>query len=142
MKELIFNSLLWEAVVALKYWFLAFSTLEGCGGLETTDFQQFLIWECVVVLKELIFNSFSFGKVWWFWKTWFLAVSTLGGCGGLERSDFLHVFSWTRFRFLLKQEIFCVEVKFSPVIQHGFLRTAENVYVHNFLVVFGKKFFP
>ena len=37
----------------------------GCGGLERTDFEQFLIWEGVVVLKELILNSFYFGRVWW-----------------------------------------------------------------------------
>ena len=44
------------------------------------------------------------------------------------------------FRSLLKQKIFCVEVKVLPVIQHGFLRIAENVYIHNFLMLFGKKF--
>ena len=33
---------------------------------------NFLLWEGVVVLKELIFNSFYFG----------------GGCGGPERTDF------------------------------------------------------
>ena len=33
-------------------------TLGGCCGLERTDFEQFLIWEGVVVLKELILNSF------------------------------------------------------------------------------------
>ena len=38
LKELILNSLL----------------LEGVGGLERTDFEQFLFWEGVVVLKELI----------------------------------------------------------------------------------------
>ena len=27
--------------------------------------QQFLCWEGVVVLTELIFNSFYFGQVWW-----------------------------------------------------------------------------
>ena len=43
----------------------------GCGGLERTDFNQFLILEGVVVLKELIFNSFYVGR-----------------CGGLERMDF------------------------------------------------------
>ena len=43
----------------------------GCDSLERTRFKQFLLWECVVVLKELI-----------------LTVSTLGGCGSLERSDF------------------------------------------------------
>ena len=48
LKELIFNS----------------STLEGCGGgLERTDFLTVLLWEGVVVLKELIFNSFYFGRV-------------------------------------------------------------------------------
>ena len=57
------------------------STLEGCGGLERTDFSQFLLWdgvlvsqelifnsstwEGVVVLKELIFHSFYIGRVWW-----------------------------------------------------------------------------
>ena len=41
------------------------STLGGCGGLERTDFEQFLLWEGVVVLKELIFHSFYFGRVWW-----------------------------------------------------------------------------
>ena len=30
-----------------------------------TDFEQFLLWEGVVVLKELILNSIYFGKVWW-----------------------------------------------------------------------------
>ena len=61
------------------------STLGGCGGLERTDFsqfllwegvmvlkelnfEQFLLWEGVVVLKELILNSFYFGRVWWSWK--------------------------------------------------------------------------
>ena len=45
-------------------------------GLERTDFerthfQQFLHWEGVVILKELI-----------------LTVSTFGGCGGLQRINF------------------------------------------------------
>ena len=31
--------------------FLTDSTLRGCGGLEITDFQQFLLWDNVVVLK-------------------------------------------------------------------------------------------
>ena len=39
--------------------------------LERTDFQQFLLWAGVVVLKKLI-----------------LTVSTLGGCSGLEITDF------------------------------------------------------
>ena len=33
--------------------------------LHRTDFSQFLLWAGVVVLKELIFNSFSLGQVWW-----------------------------------------------------------------------------
>ena len=44
-------------------------------------------WEGVMVLKELIFNSFYFGWVWWSWKNWFLTIPTLGGCGGLERTE-------------------------------------------------------
>ena len=40
------------------------STLGGCGGLQRTDF-KFPFWGAVVVLKELIFNSFYFGRVWW-----------------------------------------------------------------------------
>ena len=47
------------------------STLGRYGGLERTDFLQFLLWVAVAVLKELI-----------------LTVSTLGGSGGLERTDF------------------------------------------------------
>ena len=32
-------------------------TSGGCSGLERSDFYQCLLWEGVVVLKELIFNS-------------------------------------------------------------------------------------
>ena len=49
----------------------------GCGGLERTDFKQFLLWEGVVVLKELILISFY-----------------LRGCGGLERTDFEQILLW------------------------------------------------
>ena len=38
--------------------FLTVSILGVCGGLEITDFQQFLLLVSVVVLKEEIFNSF------------------------------------------------------------------------------------
>ena len=48
LKELILNSI----------------TFRGCGGLERTEFEQFLISEGVVVLKELILNSFFFQRVW------------------------------------------------------------------------------
>ena len=55
LQELIFHSfhsqfLLWD--------------FSGCGGLERTNFKQFLYWAGVVVLKELV-HSFYFGKVWW-----------------------------------------------------------------------------
>ena len=40
--------------------------------LKELIFNSFYCWEGVAVLKELIFNSFYFG----------------GGCGGLERTDF------------------------------------------------------
>ena len=66
--------------------------------LERSDFKQFLLWEGVVVMKELILNSFYFGRVWWSWKNWFWTVSTLGGCrgrcGGLERTDFEQFLLW------------------------------------------------
>ena len=43
--------------------------LGGYGGLERTDFKQFLLWEGMVVLTELIFNSFYVGRVWWSERT-------------------------------------------------------------------------
>ena len=49
--------------MVLKELIFTVSTLGGCGGLERTDFEQFLLWEGVVVLKELILNSFYFGVV-------------------------------------------------------------------------------
>ena len=55
----------------LKELIFTVSILEGCGGLERTDFSQFLLWDGVLVSQELIFNSFY-----------------LGGCGGHERTDF------------------------------------------------------
>ena len=50
----------------------------GCGGLERTDFEQFLLWEGVMVLNELILNSFYFERV----------------CGALERTDFIQFLLW------------------------------------------------
>ena len=41
-----------------------------------------------MVLKELIFNSFYFGRMWWSLKNSLFTVFTLGGFGGLERTDF------------------------------------------------------
>ena len=50
--------------MVLKELILAFSTLGGCSCPERSDSKQFLLWEAVVVLKELIFNSFYFGRLW------------------------------------------------------------------------------
>ena len=87
-----------------KNWFWIDCTVGGCGGLEGTHFKQFLLWEGVTVLKDLILNSFYFGRVWWSWKNWFWTVSTwknwfwivstLGGCGGLERTAFEQFLLW------------------------------------------------
>ena len=41
-----------------------------------------------MVLKELIFNIFYFGRGGGLERTDFLTVSTFGGCDGLERTDF------------------------------------------------------
>ena len=61
--------------------------------LERTDSQQFLCWEGVVVLTELIFNSFYIGRVWWSCRELiFLQFHTLGGCGGPDRTDFFNSF--------------------------------------------------
>ena len=66
LKELIFDSFEFGRVWwSSKKWFLIISTLGGCGGLEGTDFEQFPLWEGVVVLKELIFKSFYFVRMWW-----------------------------------------------------------------------------
>ena len=77
-----------------KNWLWTVSTLGRCGSVERTDCEQFLLWDSVVVLKELILNSFYFGTVWWSWKNWFWTVSTLGQCGGLERTHFEQFLLW------------------------------------------------
>ena len=41
-----------------------------------------------MVFKELIFNTFYFGRCGGSPKNSVLTVSTLGGCGGLQRTDF------------------------------------------------------
>ena len=106
LKELILNSFYFGRVLwSWKNWFWRVSTLGGCdglertdfeqfrlwegvvvgcGGLERIDFEQFLLWEGVMVLKELILDIFYFGRVWQSWKNWFWRVSTLGGCDGLK----------------------------------------------------------
>ena len=42
---------------------------------------------------------------------------------------------------LLKNKILLFGDKLLPVFQHGFLTSAENVYLHNLLVLFGKILF-
>ena len=49
--------------MVLKESHLTVCMFGGYGDLERTDFKQFLLWEGVVVLKDLIFNSFYIGRV-------------------------------------------------------------------------------
>ena len=82
LKQLIFNSFYFGAgVVVSKKLICKSFTLDGCGGPERTHFLTvcnlggcggiekliltFYTWEDVVVLKEIIFNSFYFGRAWW-----------------------------------------------------------------------------
>ena len=89
LKQLILMSFYFGTVCwSWKIWFWTVSILGGCGGLERTDFEQFLFLDSVLVLTELILNSFYCGRVWWPRKNWFWKVSTVGGCGCLERTDF------------------------------------------------------
>ena len=96
MKELVFNHFYFRRLWwSWKNSFWTVSAFRGCGGLERTYFEQSLlsegaVVECggVVVLNELILNSFYFQRVWWSWKNWFWTVSTFRGCDGLERTNF------------------------------------------------------
>ena len=49
--------------MVLKEVILTLSILGGCGGPERSDFYQFPYLEDVVFLKEVIFNSFYFGRM-------------------------------------------------------------------------------
>ena len=60
----------------------------GCGGLERTHFQHFLLQTGVVVLKELIFDHFLLLAGVVVYKEIILTVDTLRGCGGLKVTDF------------------------------------------------------
>ena len=51
--------------MVLKELILTDFTLERCGCLDSNNFQQFLIWKGMVILKELVFNSFTFEREWW-----------------------------------------------------------------------------
>ena len=63
-------------------------TLGGCDGLERTVCLQFWLWERMVVLNELIFNSFQFWGLCCFEGIKFWIISPLGGYGHLVRTDF------------------------------------------------------
>ena len=45
-----------EQCLILRVW-------SRCGGLERTGFEQFLLWDSVMVMKELILNSFYNGRL-------------------------------------------------------------------------------
>ena len=66
LKELILNSFYFRKCGSLERTdFEQFLLWEGVVVLKELIFDQFLLWEGVVVLKELILNSFYFGRVWW-----------------------------------------------------------------------------
>ena len=54
----------------------------------------------------------------------------------------VYYFSWTRSKFSLWTENIFVVRQALTSLQHGFLRSAENVNLHNLLVLFGKILFP
>ena len=66
LKELLFNSLyfgkVWCQFLEITD-FLTVYTLGRCGVLKELIFNSFLCWEGMVVLKELMFHSFHFGRV-------------------------------------------------------------------------------
>ena len=51
--------------MVLKELIFTVSTVGVCCGLERIEFSEFLLLEGVVVLKELTFNSWYFGSMWW-----------------------------------------------------------------------------
>ena len=67
LKELILNNFYVGGVVVLNQ--LIFHSFNirtvWYGSLERTDFEQLILWEGVVVLKELILTVSTFGQVWW-----------------------------------------------------------------------------
>ena len=65
LKELIFNRFYFEeGVVVLKELIFNSFYFGRCGGLERTHF-KFLLWQCVVVLKELILTISTLERAWW-----------------------------------------------------------------------------
>ena len=51
-------------LIELIFKILNFLLLGGIGGLDRTDFSHFPLLEGVLVLKELIFHSLYFGRMW------------------------------------------------------------------------------
>ena len=90
-KQFLFGQMWWS----WKNWFLTVSIFRRYGGLKRTDFEQFLYCKCVVVLKELILNSFYIRKVVVL-KNWY---------GGLDRIDFKQFLYWEGV-VILKELIF------------------------------------
>ena len=41
------------------------SSQSECSGVARTNFLQFLLWDCVVVLTRLICDHFYLGSMWW-----------------------------------------------------------------------------
>ena len=76
--------------------FFTVSTLGGSGCLKGTDFEQFLLWEGVVFLIELIVYSFN-----------------LGVCDGLEGTDFSQFLLWEE--VLVLKELICNSFFFGMV---------------------------
>ena len=65
-----------------------------CGVHVRSDFSQSLLWEVVVVLKNLIFYSFYFVRSLVVLRELIFTVSPLGECGVLERTDFQQFLLW------------------------------------------------
>ena len=95
----------WGTWWSWNNWFFIVYTLGAHGGLAKIEFSQFLHWEVVVVIKELVFDSFYIGTMWWSLKNWFFTLSILGVCGGLERTNFLWFLLWEGL-VVLKELIF------------------------------------
>ena len=52
--------------MVVKEVILTVSAFGGCSGHERTDFEQILLWEGVMVLKELILTISTLGRKWCF----------------------------------------------------------------------------
>ena len=52
--------------MVLKELILTVSTLGACGDHVKPDFNSFYFGRVYMVLKELIFNSLYYGRLWWY----------------------------------------------------------------------------